>query len=112
MNNEKVARLIRQSIAALSEALREVELGGADAKHKGELEKILAALGCEKGDAALIVADKGERIGMKEARRPAAWYLKGMKGAARFRNDCAQLTTLDELERLIEKIRKEQESDE
>ena len=49
---------------------------------------------------------------MKEARRPAAWYLKGMKGAARFRNDCAQLTTLDELERLIEKIRKEQESDE
>lgn len=61
---------------------------------------------------SLIVADKGERIGMKEARRPAAWYLKGMKGAARFRNDCAQLTTLDELERLIEKIRKEQESDE
>ena len=40
MNNEKVARLIRQSIAALGEALREVELGGADAKHKGELEKI------------------------------------------------------------------------
>ena len=32
MNNEKVARLIRQGIAALSEALCEVEPGGADAK--------------------------------------------------------------------------------
>ena len=40
MDNEKVARLIRQGIAALGEALREVEPGGADAKHKGELEKI------------------------------------------------------------------------
>ena len=47
MNNEKVARLIRQSIAALSEALREVEPGGVDAKHKGELEKI-QGVACRK----------------------------------------------------------------
>lgn len=57
---------------------------------------------------ALIIEDKGERIGMKEARRPAAWYLKGMKGAAQFRNACASLTSLDDLERLIEQIRTEQ----
>ena len=56
----------------------------------------------------LIVADKGERVGMKEARRPASWYLKGMKGAAGFRDNCSGLTTLDELERLIEIIQKEQ----
>ena len=47
MDNEKVARLIRQGIAALSEALCEVEPGGADAKHKGELEKIQGVV-CRK----------------------------------------------------------------
>lgn len=56
----------------------------------------------------LIVADKGEKIGMKEARRPASWYLKGMQGAARFRNLCSELTTLEQLERLIEEIKTEQ----
>lgn len=56
----------------------------------------------------LIVEYKGEKVGMKEARRPASWYLKGMQGAAHFRNMCSELTTLDELERLIEKIRQEQ----
>ena len=47
MDNEKVARLIRQGIAALSEALYEVEPGGADAKHKGELERI-QGVACRK----------------------------------------------------------------
>lgn len=56
----------------------------------------------------LIVSDKGEKIGMKEARRPASWYLKGMQGAARFRNLCSELTTLEQLERLIEEIKTEQ----
>lgn len=56
----------------------------------------------------LIVADKGEKIGMKEARRPASWYLKGMQGAAHFRNMCSELTTLEQLERLIEQIKTEQ----
>ena len=56
----------------------------------------------------LIVEDKGERVGMKEARRPASWYLKAMKGAAKFRDMCSELTTLDQLERLIEKIKEQQ----
>ena len=56
----------------------------------------------------LIVSDKGEKIAMKEARRPASWYLKGMQGAARFRNLCSELTTLEQLERLIEEIKTEQ----
>ena len=56
----------------------------------------------------LIVEDKGERVGMKEARRPASWYLKGMKGAAKFRDMRSELTTLDQLERLIEKIKEQQ----
>ncbi len=57
---------------------------------------------------SLIVADKGEKTGMKEARRPASWYLKGMQGAARFRNLCSELTTLDQLERIIQEIKARQ----
>lgn len=59
----------------------------------------------------LIVDSKGEKIGMKEARRPASWYLKGMNGAAQFRRLCSELTTLDGLELLIEKIREEQQGE-
>ncbi len=57
----------------------------------------------------LLVCDKGEKIGMREARRQAAWYLRGMNGAARFRNQCGGLNTLNDLDRLIEEIIKEQE---
>ncbi len=57
---------------------------------------------------SLIIDDKGERLGMKEARRPAAWYLKGMKGAAQFRNACASLNSMEDLEKLIEQIKQEQ----
>lgn len=60
-----------------------------------------------KRHIALLVADKGERTGMKEARRHASWYLKGMQGAARFRNLCGTLSTMEDLERLTEEIKKE-----
>lgn len=56
----------------------------------------------------LIAADKGERVGMKEARRPASWYLKGMQGAARFRDLCSGLSTLDGLDDLINEIKEHQ----
>jgi tRNA-dihydrouridine synthase B len=59
----------------------------------------------------LLVRDKGEKIGMKEARRQAAWYLKGMQGAAHFRNKCGELSTLDNLNLLIEQIREHNQGD-
>jgi nifR3 family TIM-barrel protein len=43
---------------------------------------------------------KGERIAMREARAHAAWYLKGIHGAAAFRRQASQLVTFDDLERL------------
>lgn len=55
----------------------------------------------------LLVSDKGEETGMKEARRQAAWYVKGLKGAAKLRNEFSQMTTLESLERLIDKIYEE-----
>lgn len=47
-----------------------------------------------------MVADKGEAVGMREARKVAAWYIKGSRGAAAFRDACGQLSTLDELRQM------------
>ena len=52
--------------------------------------------------------DKGEYIGMKEARKHTAWYLKGWQGAARYRNLCGSLSTMEDFYRLLETIRNEQ----
>lgn len=53
----------------------------------------------------LLIEDKGERTGMKEARRQAAWYIKGIEGAAAFRNRFGGMNTLDDLDELINQIR-------
>ncbi|MEE1077404.1 MAG: tRNA dihydrouridine synthase DusB [Acutalibacteraceae bacterium] len=50
---------------------------------------------------------KGEKIGMKEARKHVAYYLKGFHGAAAFRNEAGKLCTYDDLLRLIELVKKE-----
>lgn len=44
---------------------------------------------------------KGEKIGMKEARKHVSWYLKGFNHAAAFRNRAGVLTTLDDLQALV-----------
>lgn len=43
---------------------------------------------------------KGERQAMREARKHAAWYMKGMHGAASFRKQAGQLTAYADAERL------------
>ena len=47
---------------------------------------------------------KGEGRAMPEARKHAAWYLKGIRGAADFRRRAGQLSTLADLDRLVEDI--------
>ena len=46
-------------------------------------------------------------IGMKEARAQAAFYLKGMTNAAKYRGLCGKLSTQDDLYELIKLIRTE-----
>jgi tRNA-dihydrouridine synthase B len=55
---------------------------------------------------SLIVKHKGEKMGMREARKHAAWYIKGANGAAGFRHACGQLTTLNDLKELIQQVKK------
>ena len=47
---------------------------------------------------------KGERIGMKEARKHIAYYLKGFYGASSFRNEAGKLCTYEDFLCLIDKI--------
>lgn len=47
---------------------------------------------------------KGERIGIKEARKHAAWYTKGIRGAAEYRSKMSLVDSLEELKRLAAEI--------
>ena len=53
----------------------------------------------------LLVKCKGEFIGMKEARAQAAFYLKGMPNAAKYRGMCGKLSKTDDLYELITLIK-------
>ncbi len=46
---------------------------------------------------------KGERIGIREARKHAAWYMKGIRGGAEFRRQAGQLESVEQLEELAYK---------
>lgn len=46
------------------------------------------------------VKDKGEKIALLQARKHAAWYMRGLQGAAKFRTQACELTTLADLEKL------------
>lgn len=52
------------------------------------------------------VAYKGEYIGMHEARKHAAYYLKGFKNAAKLRNLAFSMSTPEDLDKLIETAQK------
>lgn len=54
--------------------------------------------------ARLCCADKGERLAMTQLRKHAAWYFKGMDGAARLRDAAVRLGTLADLAALIDSL--------
>jgi len=56
------------------------------------------------GHIRLICEIKGEYAGMREARKHAAWYMKGLGGAARFRNEACTLERFEQAERLASAV--------
>lgn len=56
----------------------------------------------------LLIENKGEYIGMKEARMQTAHYLKGMPNAAKYRGICGNLSSFADFERLVDIIKCEQ----
>ncbi len=51
-----------------------------------------------------LIEYKGEFIAMREARKHAAWYVKGIRGAAKYRAEIGKINTFSDLEELIDKI--------
>ncbi len=52
---------------------------------------------------ALIVKYKGEYIGIREARKHAAWYIRGTKGAAALRGEINSAETLEKMQEILKK---------
>ncbi|MCD8018032.1 MAG: tRNA dihydrouridine synthase DusB [Clostridiales bacterium] len=51
--------------------------------------------------AALCIHYKDEYTGIREMRKQAGWYTSGMRGASRLRDAINQVTTFEELEKLL-----------
>lgn len=47
---------------------------------------------------------KGERVAMREMRKHGAWYLKGIRGAARWRDRVVRVNTLEEFCQLMREV--------
>lgn len=52
--------------------------------------------------AKIAVSLKGEKLAMLQIRKHAAWYLKGIKGAPKIREAAVRISSMRELEDLIE----------
>ena len=61
-------------------------------------------LGLAREHIALLCEDKGESIGVREARKHLAWYVKGIRGAASFRQAVNSTWTLPSLLALIDQL--------
>lgn len=55
----------------------------------------------------LICKYKGEKHGIKESRKHVAFYIKGMKSAAKFRNEAGYINTFDDFMNLKDRIYKQ-----
>lgn len=54
--------------------------------------------------AELTASYKGERVALLEARKHAAWYMNGLRGAAGLRREAGAVTTLSELAALCTRV--------
>ena len=53
---------------------------------------------------ALMCELKGEHRGIREARKHASWYIKGLRGAAQLRNKVNRATTLEEMNSVLSEL--------
>lgn len=60
---------------------------------------------------SLICTYKGERAGMREGRKIAGFYVKGLAQASRFRGLCGSLSTLEDAKTLAKEVLKAQKEE-
>ena len=51
-----------------------------------------------------LCEDKGENVGMREARKHVGWYMHGLRGASEFRRRAGELCTFHDLEILVQDL--------
>lgn len=51
-----------------------------------------------------MCAYKGEYVGMREARKHAGWYTKGLRGAAAYRRELCEIDSMERLQEIAYKI--------
>jgi len=54
--------------------------------------------------AKLSIAEKGEYLAMRQMRKHASWYLKGIRNAARARDAAVKMSTFEDLISLLENL--------
>ncbi|MDP4153240.1 MAG: tRNA dihydrouridine synthase DusB [Bacillota bacterium] len=57
-----------------------------------------------KKHMSMLVGLKGEHIGVQEARKHMAWYLKGVRGSASLRDRINRMTTLTEILEIADEV--------
>jgi nifR3 family TIM-barrel protein len=57
-----------------------------------------------------LIALKGEKVAVREMRKHAAWYLKGIRGNAKVRNGINEINTREELNSLLSQLVEEVEA--
>lgn len=80
------------------------KLAGREPKEVSAAERTEMAL----RHVRLLVETKGEKIGILESRSHLSWYLKGMQGAARAREQVNRAATLRETEEILRTALSEQ----
>lgn len=60
-----------------------------------------------KEHISLLIADKGEYTGIREARKHLAWYIKGMRGAAPARVEINAAETTEAVIEILDRLEKE-----
>lgn len=85
--------------------------GEINAMMKGEplpeRPDILERLAVMRSEIELLIADKGERVGFREARKHVAWYMTGLRGAAQLRRLCGEINGWAEIDAICEAAKKE-----
>ncbi|MCL2837595.1 MAG: tRNA dihydrouridine synthase DusB [Oscillospiraceae bacterium] len=70
----------------------------------GEIPTLEERLSTARRHIALMVQYKGEYRAIKEARKVLGWYFAGIHGATKLRREVNTVETLDDVEKLLEKV--------
>lgn len=56
-------------------------------------------------EITLLIKDKGESVGFREARKHVAWYMTGLRGAAQLRRMCGEISGWHNIAAICEVVR-------